>query len=141
MPRWEAGPEIWTPLSVPLGAATVAIVSSAGVFRDDQEPFAAADPTGDVTWRAVPIDTPRPRLGIAHDHYDHAAAEADLNSVFPMERMGELAADGTIGAFHPIAYSFSGYMRDLWRWRREGAPGIARALADAGVQAALLVPV
>lgn len=141
MPPWEVSPSPWTPLTVPLGTATVALVSSAGIFSDDQEPFAAADPAGDASWRAVRADTPRAPLGIAHDHYDHAAAEADLNSVFPVERMREVAANGTIGAFHSVVYSFSGYMRDLWRWRREGAPGIGRALAEAGVQAALLVPV
>ncbi|HVA90546.1 MAG TPA: glycine/sarcosine/betaine reductase selenoprotein B family protein [Chloroflexota bacterium] len=131
----------WAPLASPLGTATMALVSSAGIYRLDQEPFAAADPTGDVTWRAVEAATPRDQLGIAHDHYDHSAAMADLNSVFPVDRMRELAGDGVIGALHPTVYSFSGYMRDLWRWRREGAPGIARALADAGVRAALLVPV
>ncbi|MGH2408879.1 MAG: glycine/sarcosine/betaine reductase selenoprotein B family protein [Chloroflexota bacterium] len=141
LPRWEVSPSPWTPLPVPLAGATVALVSSAGVFADDQEPFTAADPAGDVSWRAVRAETPRRRLGIAHDHYDHGAAEADLNSVFPVDRMRELAAAGQIGAFHSAVYSFSGYMRDLWRWRREGAPGIARALAGAGVQAALLVPV
>ncbi|HXT36415.1 MAG TPA: glycine/sarcosine/betaine reductase selenoprotein B family protein [Chloroflexota bacterium] len=141
MPRWEVAPSPWAPLAVPLAAATIALVSSAGVFSDDQEPFTASDPAGDVSWRAIRADTPRLRLGIAHEHYDHGAAEADLNSVYPVERMAELAATGTIGAFHPVVSSFSGYMRDLWRWRREGAPGIARALAGAGVQAALLVPV
>jgi len=140
-PRLEVGAVPWAPLTMPIGTATVALVSSAGVYRPDQEPFAAADPTGDVTWRAVEAASPRNQLGIAHDHYDHGAAEADLNSVFPVDRMRELASDGAIGAFHPMVYSFSGYMRDLWRWRREGAPGIARALAGAGVRAALLVPV
>ncbi len=140
-PRLELGAVPWAPLTMPIGAATVALVCSAGVYREDQEPFAAADPAGDVTWRAVEATTPRDRLGIAHDHYDHSAAVADLNSVFPVDRMQELARDGTIGAFHPTVYSFSGYMRDLWRWRREGAPGIARALVRAGVQAAVLVPV
>jgi D-proline reductase (dithiol) PrdB len=140
-PRLELGAVPWAPLSMPVGAATVALVSSAGVHRLDQAPFAAADPEGDVTWRAVDAASPREQLGIAHDHYDTSAALEDLNCVFPVDRMRELAGDGVIGAFHPTVYSFSGYMRDLWRWRRESAPGIARALSGDEVQAALLVPV
>jgi len=140
-PRFAVEGVPWADLSTPIGTTTVALVSSAGVYHLDQAPFAAADPAGDVTWRAVDAESSRQRLGIAHDHYDHTAAMTDLNSVFPMERLRELARAGTIGAVHSTIYSFSGYMRDLWRWRREGAPGIARALADAGVQAALLVPV
>ena len=140
-PRLRVEGMPWAPFTIPIGTATVALVSSAGVHQADQEPFAAADPTGDVTWRAVEAATPRDRLRIAHDHYDHTAATADLNCVFPMDRMHDLARDGAIGVFHPTVYSFSGYMRDLWRWRREGAPGIARALAAAQVDAALLVPV
>ena len=112
-PRLELGAVPWAPFTITIGTATVALVSSAGVYRLDQAPFAAADPAGDVTWRAVEAPTPRDRLGIAHDHYDHTAAMADLNSVFPVDRMRELAGDGVIGALHPTVFSFSGYMRDL----------------------------
>lgn len=105
----------WTPFSGDLSTARLALVGSAGLYiAGQQEPFDAANPYGDLSFRAIPLATPPDRLGVAHDHYDHTAALQDLNAVYPVERLRELAGDGVIGGVIDPAFSFMGYNPD-WR--------------------------
>ncbi|MBU2548945.1 MAG: hypothetical protein KKB20_11065, partial [Proteobacteria bacterium] len=60
--RWsEYQDSPWTPFEKPMKQARIALVSSGGVFRDDQEPF---DPwaVNDLSFREIPKDTPFERL-------------------------------------------------------------------------------
>lgn len=54
-PRFDSSP--WTPFEKPLNRACIALLSSAGIFRDDQDPF---DPwaVNDLSFRKIPVDTP-----------------------------------------------------------------------------------
>ena len=89
----------WAPLRRPLHESRLALVSSAGLYLSGvHEPFAAAHPHGDPTFREIPVDTPLTSLGFAHDHYDHALAEEDANVVFPLDRLRALEDAGEIGA-------------------------------------------
>ena len=85
----------FTPLSKPLSQARVAIVTSAALHRIDDDGFTQGDtstacrsPT--VTWCSVTgVPTSTGRLPI------------DLNVVFPIDRLEELADAGVIGAVAP----------------------------------------
>lgn len=132
----------WTPFSGDLAAARIALVSSAGVYVEGaQRPFDAADPYGDQSYRAVPLDTPTARLGVAHDHYDHAAAEQDVNAVYPVERLRELAAAGVIDGVVDPAFSFMGYNPDWAATWQTLVPPLTERIAALRPDAALLVPV
>ena len=132
----------WAPLVTPLERATIGLVSTAGLYvAGEQPPFDAANPEGDPSYRAFPADTSRERLVIAHTHYDHAAAERDLNVVLPVDRLRLLAAEGVIGGVGPTVYSISGYATPWHEIADETAPAIAEGLTRDGVDAALLVPV
>jgi len=48
-------------------------------------------------------------VSTAHTHYDHSEADKDINCVFPIERLRELAADGTIKAVNADFYGMMGY--------------------------------
>lgn len=95
----------YTPFDKELSSATVTLVSATGVYVEGQEPFSTEDP-GEATLREIPGDTPNDRLRIAHHHYDHSEADLDPNIVFPLATLHELAAEGLIGAVHPIHYSY-----------------------------------
>jgi D-proline reductase (dithiol) PrdB len=105
----------FTPYTKDLSSATVTIVSAAGCFLPDQEPFPSEDP-GDVSYRVIPGDTQASSLRIVHGHYDHSEADADPNIVFPLDTLRELAADGFIGAVNDrhFCYGFTTRLKELY---------------------------
>lgn len=143
--RWARGHAVvstdvpWTPLAKPLGACRVALVTSAGVHLDADPPFDLASRDGDPTFRRIPGDVEPRRLRISHNHYDTRDAERDVNVVFPIERLRELAAEGRVGAVAPVHYGF-GWIQAVEPLVRETAPLAARELVEAGVDAVVLAP-
>lgn len=133
-----ARPLHWTPLKRPLAACTVALVSTAGVHLKDDEPFAVFDEQGDWTLRRIPGDARTSDLTVTHTHYDTRDAEQDINVVFPLDRLHELASDGVIGRVSPLHFGFMGFIPDPAALVRDTAPQAARELAATGVDAALL---
>ncbi len=83
----------YTPRRRELSESTFAIVTTAGVHLREQEPFPLE---GDNSWREIPGEVQSSQLMVTHDHYDHRHADLDINCVFPIDRLRELAADGVI---------------------------------------------
>lgn len=73
--------------------------------------------------------------------FDHSGIEADRNLAFPLDRLRELVADGTIGAVAPRHLSFMGSITAPGRLIKESAPAAAALLAEDRVDVALLLPV
>lgn len=96
----------WTSFDTTLSRARITLVSTAGIRLASDPPFDVDAPLGDPSFRVIPTDTRLEGLRISHTHYGHQRAERDLNVVFPLERLRELAAEGVIGALGPRAYSF-----------------------------------
>lgn len=132
-----AEPSPRNPPRVPLGAARVALISTAGAHLPDQ-PRHDGGTDGDHTYRAIPADAEDVQLH--HGGYDARRARADPDVVFPLGLLRELAADGVIGAVGPVAYGFMGYIPDTGPLLGETGPEVARALIGDAVDLALLVP-
>jgi len=132
----------WTPLSKPLSACKVALVTTTGVHLADQAPFDMDDPEGDHSFREFPIDSPKESFVITHDYYNHADADRDINVVLPVDRLRELASNGTIGEASPLCYSFMGHIlgRHLTGLVEESAPAVAALLKRQGVDLVFLTP-
>src|SRR5437879_5776196 len=81
----------YTPRSRELADSVIALVSTAGVHLREQEPY---NVDGDNTWRLLPGDVSANRLMVTHSHYNHQDANQDINCVFPIDRLRELAAEG-----------------------------------------------
>jgi len=92
----------WTLFEKTLDQARIALLSSAGISRDDQAPF---DPwaVNDLSFRRIPVDTPFERLKLHHNFFDHRDALKDLNCVFPVRRLKELEQAGFIGSLASTA--------------------------------------
>ena len=88
----------WTPLIKPLSKCVVALASTAGVRLKDQPPYDLMNEHGDSSFREIPGDVSVRDLVVTHSHYDTTDANADPNVVFPIDRLRELGADGTVGA-------------------------------------------
>lgn len=126
----------------PLRAACVGLVTTGGVHEPGQEPFDVAKKGGDVSFRVIPKGAGVSTLGIAHksDAFDQTGFVADRNLGFPLDRLREMEADGSIGSLAPRAISFMGSISAPGRLVKETAPEAARLLAADGVDVALLVP-
>lgn len=132
----------WTAVTKPLHACTVALVTTAGVHRKNQQPFDMHDPNGDPTFREIPSDIDPAELMITHDYYDHTDADADINVVLPLERLDEFASEGIIGAASRFHYSFMGHItgQHIITLTTRSAPEVAARLRGQGADIVLLTP-
>jgi len=133
------------PLAPPpghLSDARVAVVTAAGVHLRSQEPFDMENPEGDASFRVLPPDADVGELVITHDYYDHRAADQDINCVYPIERMKELADRGELGSLAPRHVGMMGHIYGAQRERliRQSAPEIAALLREDRVDAVLATP-
>lgn len=125
----------YTPRRRKLSETVFALVTTAGVHLRDQEPF---DLAGDNSWRLIPGDVESNRLMVTHGHYDHRHADSDINCVFPIDRLRDLAAEGVIAGVGDKHLGFMGYtqlLRDLYE---RGAPEMAKVIERSRADAVLL---
>lgn len=132
----------WTPFTKDIPDCRVAIVTTAGVHLKVQEPFDMEDENGDHTCREIPGDVRDEDLTITHKYYDHTDADEDINIVFPIGRLREMAARGEIGEVAPRHFGFMGHILGdkLKTLVEETAPVVAENLKGDGVEAVLLTP-
>ncbi len=92
-PAFDTSPYVDGP---PLAQRRVAIVSSAALIRRGDKPFAF----GSGECRVVPGNWPTDEILQSHVsiNYDRAGFQRDLNVVYPIDRLRELAAEGVIGS-------------------------------------------
>jgi D-proline reductase (dithiol) PrdB len=132
----------FTPLPRPLAECMIMPITSGGLYlRESQEPFDESNPEGDQSYRTLPTSLAQSVIAVAHGHYDPAHALADYNSVYPVDRLRELAAERVIGGVAPVGYSFMGYATDAGAFAATTARAIADQVAASGADAALLAPV
>jgi D-proline reductase (dithiol) PrdB len=142
-PLYEPQGRPWTPLARPLAQSRIALICSAGISRLDQPRFRRLG-ADDFSVREIQRDTPPSDLAIHYDYFDHTDADADVNCIFPLQRLSELEGEGFIGGFCATAYGLG-----LGRWRQpttperlqnEAAEDLLARCRVQGADAALLVP-
>ncbi len=124
----------YTPVTGKIAEMTVALVSSTGVYLEGQEPYTD---NGDESYRVIAGDADSKLLRFKHGHYDLSNAQADPNSVFPLDRLRDLAAEGFIKRVSNKHIGFKGFSPDLKAQYERLAPAVAneieRSQADAVV--------
>jgi D-proline reductase (dithiol) PrdB len=129
-----------TPLTRSLRECRIAMLTSGGVSRKVDPPF-NPQARNDLRVDAIANDTAADFFVIRDDYYNHADAERDINCIFPIERLRELAADHVIGRIAPHHYSgFMGRTYNRSAVINEAAPALARRLHDEKVDALVMVP-
>ena len=128
------------PATKPLSQTRLTFVSSAGIQPKGTMPFDVVHPVGDFSLRCVPSVSKVSDLEIHQIKYPTTGALRDLNVIFPIERLQELATEGLIGELTPNFFSFIGYQMDPDRFERTLAEDIADAVIADGAEAALLCP-
>jgi D-proline reductase (dithiol) PrdB len=126
---------VFTPVTKPLSEMTVAIATAAGVHRKDDERFNLA---GDFTWRKIRDDSKDDELMVSHGGYDNSDVNKDINCMFPIDRLHELAKEGFIKATAPTHVGFMGGGGNIEKFTNETGPAIAKFLKSEGVDAVLM---
>lgn len=131
-----------TPLALapPLNQARVAIVTTAGLR-----------PSGDVqlwqptdgSFTVLPADARDVQLSHFSPNFDRAGFAADINVVYPADRLEAMAAVGEIGSVADQHISFMGAQLDATfsTILLDSGPAAARVLLDDDVDVVLLTPV
>jgi D-proline reductase (dithiol) PrdB len=127
-------------LKKPLSESRLTFVSSAGVQPKGTMPFDVVHPVGDYSFRRVPSSSKPSGLEIHQIKYPTHGAHKDLNVIFPVERLQELATEGVIGGLTENFFSFIGYNMDPERLERTLAEDIAEAAEAEGADVVLLAP-
>ena len=132
----------WTPAKKPLHESKIALVTTAGIHHVDQKPFNMNDPAGDPTYHMIDTKTIEENYVITHDYYDHRDAEKDLNIVFPVTRLKEMAADRIVGSAADHHVSFMGHIKGghLETLLEKYAPEVAARFVQDRVDAVFLTP-
>lgn len=126
---------VWAPVTKPLKDMTVALVTAAGVHLKTDKPFNLA---GDTSYRMVPGTAQTDELMVSHGGYDNTDVNRDINSMFPIDRLRELADSGFIKAVAPSMYTCMGGGGDVKVFTEQTGPEIAQKLLEEKVDAVVL---
>jgi D-proline reductase (dithiol) PrdB len=121
----------------PLAESTVAVVTTAGLHLAEESNFGIFDPG----YRVIPHGRDDVVMSHNSQNFDRSGVMLDRNVAFPVDRLAEMAADGTIGAVAPNHVSFMGAQEDLSTILLDTGPGAARFLLEQGTDVVLLTPV
>ncbi|MEM8922787.1 MAG: glycine/sarcosine/betaine reductase selenoprotein B family protein [Actinomycetota bacterium] len=131
-----------TPMSIAptLSEAKVAIVTTAGL-----KPSGHAElwqPT-DGSFTVLPATDRDVQLSHFSPNFDRTGFAADINVVYPIDRLAEMAASGEIGAVAEHHISFMGAQFDATfsTILLDTGPAAAKVLIDQGVDVVLLTPI
>jgi D-proline reductase (dithiol) PrdB len=128
----------FTPFEGSLSKATIALVTAGGVHLREQEPFNIADALGDLSYRVFPDDVDSTQLKVTHHHYDHTDADQDINVVFPIDVLRDLADQSLVGGVARKHVGYMGYTMQLKAMYEGTAREIANEI-DKGSRADVVV--
>jgi len=134
-PTFEKHPWVTGPA---LNKRRVAIVSTAGLHGRNERPFTL---DSIEYYRIIPGDIKANDLIMTHvsANFDHTGFQQDWNTIFPIDRLQELAEKGTIGSIADYHYSFMGAFEPAQL--EPAAREVAGLLKKDNVDAVLLLPV
>lgn len=148
IPKEPKHPPIpWAEVKKPLSESKVALLSTAGISMQDDEPFDMEGerkrPTwGDPSYRKIRSNATGESVDVNHLHIETSFIQEDLNVALPLDRLRELVEEGRVGGMAETHYSTMGYQgADTTTLENETAPAIAESMKREHVDLALLAPV
>lgn len=126
---------VFTPVTKELKEMRVALATAAGVHLKTDTRFNLA---GDTGYREIPGNTIGEDLMVSHGGYDNGDVNKDVNCMFPIDRLAELAEEGYIKEVAPMHFGFMGGGGDQDAFTNETGPEIAQKLLAEEVDAVVL---
>jgi D-proline reductase (dithiol) PrdB len=123
----------------PLAKRRIALITTAGLHLRSDRAF-TVETRND--YRVIPGDAKAADLMMTQFsvNFDRSGFQRDVNVVFPIDRLKELAREGVIGSAADFHYSFMGAGSAVTKYEPK-AKELAGLLKKDGVDAALLTPV
>ena len=144
---------VWTPdqrkrpapfvlYTKPLAESRVAVVTTAGLYLEGDEPFDTDSGRGDASFRHIPTDFDKEQIRIAHSHYSHQRANEDINVLVPIDNLRALADHRVIAGLTENIYSFGfgGGLVKEYVGKNGTAHRLAELLKNEGADLVLLAP-
>lgn len=128
-------PPVWADVTKPLCEMNIAIATAAGVHHKNDERF---NLSGDFTFREIADTMPSSELMVSHGGYDNSDVNKDINCMFPIDPLHQLAKDHVIGSVSDIHIGFMGGGGNQEKFKNETGPTIAHILKDHNVDAVIL---
>lgn len=129
-----------TRLSKPLSECAVSMLTSGGISQCAMPGF---DPMARNDHRVdeVENDTASSDFDINDAYYNHDDADRDINCVFPIDRLREMATSGLIGSVSPRLWSgFMGRIYNRTKLVEESAPAFIKKLREDAVDILIAAP-
>lgn len=124
----------------PIENCTVSLLTSGGVSHCSLPGF-NPDARNDHRLDTVQNDASSADFEINDSYYNHSDAESDLNCVFPIDRLRELAEDSVIGSVATRLWSgFMGRIYNRTKVIQESAPAFVEKLKEDGVDILIAAP-
>jgi D-proline reductase (dithiol) PrdB len=135
VPELDGKPWVVPP---PLHESRVALVTTAGLYERGSSSFDLFD----QSFRLLPAQARDLVVGHNSLNFDRTGVLGDLNVVYPVDRLAELAADGVIDSVASNHVAFMGAQMDtLSTIVLDTGPAAAAALLDDGVDVAVVTTV
>ena len=128
-----------TPLKKPLKECKLALLTTGGLHLKTDTPFDTKHTEGDCSFRMIPGDFTHQDIMVTHESYDHQFITADLNCVFPIDRMLEYVKQEKISSLSEEHYSFMGHIY-VTGPLLENSRKVGDRLKELGVDIAFLTP-
>lgn len=125
------------PLSRPLREMCVALITSAAIREESQQPFPRST---DASYRKIRSDAAATELHVDHRSPFGNAARKDPETVFPLKALKTAADQGLIGKVAPFHFSIYGGIQRYREIEEKLAPVLSRELARERVNLAVLIP-
>ena len=121
----------------PLKIAKVAIVTTAALHREGADGFELSD--SDYHYETLPRQARDLALGHHSVNFDRGGFAADINVVYPIDRLHEMAKDGIIGSVAENHYAFAGNQSEtVSEIRLDSGPLCAEEMLSEGVDVVIL---
>ena len=91
-----------------------------------------------LLWRKITDQMKSSELMVSHGGYDNGDVNKDINCMFPIDRIHELAKEGFIKACAPVHAGFMGGGGTQEKFKHETGPAIAQMFKEEGVDAIVL---
>jgi D-proline reductase (dithiol) PrdB len=123
---------------IPLSEARLGLVSTAGTYVHGQVAYYYKDDTG---IRSIPNDTPVDDIRFSHIMENYLVeARQDPCTVFPLEALQQLEAEGVVGKLADNYFSCMGGIYSQNRVNTELIPNLDKAVRDEQLDLLLLIP-
>ncbi|MEM7018257.1 MAG: glycine/sarcosine/betaine reductase selenoprotein B family protein [Pseudomonadota bacterium] len=122
----------------PLSECRVAVVTSAALHHPEDDGFESQD----TSFRVLDANRRDVQLGHWSPNFDRSGFASDINVVWPIDRLQELAERGMIGSVASQHLAFAGNQDEtMTSIRMDSGPAAAKLLLNDNVDIAILTPV